>query len=528
MTRPRPVAEAENRLVRFNGERDAILSLVTRRVTDNYLRRRRAQLATPRSSTCSTTWPTGRFSATSVDRSPAGRRQVARWRDLAGRLGRLNEVEKRAELERLVGHYASDIVGNFNPRVYRFANDILPPALSFLFTPVSSLREGLAALDSMSRRIQVEGEIDAVRTACDRGHAGRHADPLVQHGLGRASASRSSWPSCRRSPTARARTCSPTRSSATSCTTWAPTGSIAGSGSASTRTCSRSTRPCCSSSGYHSLFFPGGTRCRSNAIESHLKLGLLGTGAGRVPQQRAGRRPATAASTSCRRRSTTASCSRPRRSSRTTWPRPASPATSSRTTSSRRIGRILEFVRKILVHEGAVIIRFGRPLDPFGNTSTTTASRSIATAAASIRPPTWSGADGEVTVDPQREAVYTRELGAALAAAFRRETVFHVHPPGLPRALFDAVVDAHAACSDIYRLLRLPPGAWRSRGRRCAAGSTSCASGIAAAPECGRVEDRAAGHAGARAARRRAARADHLPHATRCWSRPASASTSAP
>lgn len=30
--------------------------------------------------------------------------------------------------------------------------------------------------------------------------------------------------------------------------------------------------------GYHSLFFPGGTRCRSNIIEKKLKLGLLGTG----------------------------------------------------------------------------------------------------------------------------------------------------------------------------------------------------------------------------------------------------------
>src|SRR5256714_1182981 len=30
--------------------------------------------------------------------------------------------------------------------------------------------------------------------------------------------------------------------------------------------------------GYHNLFFPGGTRCRSGAIESKLKLGLLGCG----------------------------------------------------------------------------------------------------------------------------------------------------------------------------------------------------------------------------------------------------------
>jgi glycerol-3-phosphate O-acyltransferase len=29
--------------------------------------------------------------------------------------------------------------------------------------------------------------------------------------------------------------------------------------------------------GYHSLFFPGGTRSRSGGVERRLKLGLLGT-----------------------------------------------------------------------------------------------------------------------------------------------------------------------------------------------------------------------------------------------------------
>jgi glycerol-3-phosphate O-acyltransferase len=30
--------------------------------------------------------------------------------------------------------------------------------------------------------------------------------------------------------------------------------------------------------GYHSLFFPGGTRSRSGMVEKRLKLGLAGTG----------------------------------------------------------------------------------------------------------------------------------------------------------------------------------------------------------------------------------------------------------
>ena len=37
MTAPRPVLEAENRLVRFNAERDSILEVVERRVVEAYL-----------------------------------------------------------------------------------------------------------------------------------------------------------------------------------------------------------------------------------------------------------------------------------------------------------------------------------------------------------------------------------------------------------------------------------------------------------------------------------------------------------
>src|SRR5262245_46438860 len=123
MSRPRRVAEAENRLVRFNGEREAIVSTVRRRVTDRYL------VAAERNPDSSIEyvlndvayWESERHER---DSSASGRRALARWRDLAGRLGRMSEVDKRAELERLVDHYARDIVGNFNPRVYRFANDL--------------------------------------------------------------------------------------------------------------------------------------------------------------------------------------------------------------------------------------------------------------------------------------------------------------------------------------------------------------------------------------------------------------------
>ena len=193
--------------------------------------------------------------------------------------------------------------------------------------------------------------------------------------------------------------------------------------------------------GYHSLFFPGGTRCRSNIVEKQLKLGLLGTTRDRVQEPACARARRTSGSTSC-------------------------PATINyrlvleaetliddylaETGKSRyiitddefsRVGRIVEFFRKILVHEGSVVVRFGRPLDPFGN-DITDDGESIDRAGRIVDPASFvRGADGEVTDDDQRDAEYTRALGRRLAAVYPRLTVFHsTHL--LARVLYDAIARA--------------------------------------------------------------------------------------
>jgi glycerol-3-phosphate O-acyltransferase len=120
-----------------------------------------------------------------------------------------------------------------------------------------------------------------------------------------------------------------------------------------------------------------------------------------------------------------------------------------------RIGRLLEFFRKILVHEGSVIVRFGRPLDPFGNDVTDTGD-SIDRQGRIVDPASFvRGADGEVSDDDQRDAEYTRALGRRLAAVYPKLTVFHATHL-VARAVFDAITRT-AGTRDIYRLIRVPP-----------------------------------------------------------------------
>ena len=215
--------------------------------------------------------------------------------------------------------------------------------------------------------------------------------------------------------------------------------------------------------GYHSLFFPGGTRCRSNIIEKNLKLGLLGTTVTAyknsvrdgAPHKRLYIVPVTInyrlvleaetliddylAETGKNRYIITDD-------------------------EFSRIGRLLEFFRKILVHEGSVVVRFGRPLDPFGN-DVTDDGESIDRQGRIVDPASFvRGADGEVSDDDQRDAEYTRALGRRLAAAYPKLTRVPRDAPGRARG-----VRRDRARRRDARHLSPDPGAAaaaRGRGRR--------------------------------------------------------------
>jgi len=93
-----------------------------------------------------------------------------------------------------------------------------------------------------------------------------------------------------------------------------------------------------------------------------------------------------------------------------------------------------------------------------------------------------------VTTDHQREAVYTRQLGARIAGEFRRETVF-LSSHLLCRALYDAVVE-RTRTPDIYRLLRLPTSAVSVPQDDVWVGIERLRSEVVARPELGRIDDR--------------------------------------
>ncbi len=268
----RPVREAENRLERFNADRERLLAEVERRV----VARKVAQASA--GGDASLEYVLNDVAYCEIRRLESGGKTSAieRWRDLSRRLLAMNEDDKQDELRRLVRYYGHDIVGNFAPRVYRFATRVAPSLLGFVFSPTGSLREGVQALGNLDARIHADGELAVARACAERGtiivtptHSSNMDSLAIGLGLLRAGLP--------------------------------PTTYGAGKNLFSNPFISYFMRNLGAyrvdrrlkfelykdvlkeystvllEHGYHSLFFPGGTRCRSNIIEKNLKLGLLGT-----------------------------------------------------------------------------------------------------------------------------------------------------------------------------------------------------------------------------------------------------------
>lgn len=447
MSDARPVREAENRLEHFNHDRERLLAEVERRVVSRLVARSKAggesSLEYVINDVC--------FAETKRLES-GGSSSVERWRELSRRLLSMSEHEKQAELRALVAHYSRDVVGSFNPRVYRFITGIAPSVLGFVFSPIGSVRDGVRALAQLEERISVDGELDVARTCAERGtiivtptHSSNMDSPVIGFGLLAAGLPPVTYGAGKNLFTN-------------------PFISFFMRNLGAYRVDRRlrfelykdvlkEYSTVLLENGYHSLFFPGGTRCRSNIIEKQLKLGLLGTSVTAYRNNlRAGH------------------------SHRRVYIVPATinyrlvleaetliDDYLAETGKNRyiitddefsRIGRILEFVRKMLVHEGSVMVRFGRPLDPFGN-EVTDDGESIDRAGRVVDPASYlRGADGEITDDDQRDAEYTRALGRKLAVAYPRLTVFHATHLAA-RALYDAVVASNGT-RDVYRLMRSP------------------------------------------------------------------------
>lgn len=104
-------------------------------------------------------------------RSPSYERDAAFWEDLQSHLRHASDRDLRRQLRRVVEAYASEIRGNFDPRVYALATRVLPTGFGLLLNAISPRKviQRFPRLPKLEDRIIVQGEIEHIRRLHENG-----------------------------------------------------------------------------------------------------------------------------------------------------------------------------------------------------------------------------------------------------------------------------------------------------------------------------------------------------------------------
>jgi len=203
--------------------------------------------------------------------------------------------------------------------------------------------------------------------------------------------------------------------------------------------------------GIHSIFFPGGGRSRSGAIESKLKLGLLGTALeAQIENYNKGiEKPnvyivpmitsyhfVLEASSLIEDFLLAQGKQRFINVKDESW----------------QIFKVGNFFWDFFGHQSSITTKIGRPLDVFGN-FVDEEGRSLGPNGTIIDPKKWFTSQGEIKREEQRDREYTRELGERIVDRFFEENV--VLSSHLVAFAFFEAIRKKFPNMDVYHLMRL-------------------------------------------------------------------------
>jgi glycerol-3-phosphate O-acyltransferase len=424
----------------FNSERDDIVSDVVKRIcVDLEPDRSRLEMALNDAAY-------HEIRRLEKQRDEEARDRLGYWRSMIRRIGKMDDREQRRVLHTIVTDMTRDVSGNFDPRVYRFARRAVPRVISGVMEPRGLMA---AAHQSLDRVLRVQGDVERLRRLQNQGSlvfVPTHSSNLDSIVLAQA----------------------------LEISGLAPV--VYGAGK------NLFTNPIISffmhnlgayrvdrrirvsiykdilklysqvmiERGYHSLFFPGGTRSRSGMIERRLKLGLLGSAveAFTTNQVRRVDRPVWFVPTTINYALVLEAETLVK-----DWLMEEGQARYIiEDDEFSQIDRWIAFFRKMVGMRGACIIRFGDPIDPFGN-SVDGRGQSLTPTGRAIDPGGYVERRGNPVLDPVRDAAYTRELGEVLAQRYEENTVL-MSTQVVAHVLFRHLVQATPGM-DLFARLRL-------------------------------------------------------------------------
>jgi glycerol-3-phosphate O-acyltransferase len=355
-----------------------------------------------------------------AQRDEEARERLGYWRAMIRRIGKMDDVEQRRVLHTIVTNMAQDIAGNFDPRVYRIARRAIPRLIGGIMEPRHLAKDLMAPGPGVLERVlKVQGDIEHLRYLQSEGtlvfvptHSSNLDSIVLAQGL-----EISGLP--------------PVVYGAGKNLFTNPIISFFMHNLGAYRVDRRirvtlykeilkEYSQVMIERGYHSLFFPGGTRSRSGMIERHLKLGLLGSAVGAFTTNRVRRvnRPIWLVPTTINY----ALVLEAETLIRDWLTEEGQTRYIIEDDEFSQIDRWVAFFRKVVGMRGACIIRFGEPIDPFGN-RIDGRGRSLTPTGRIIDPGGYVEHRGEPILDPARDTAYTRELGWTLARRYEQDTV---------------------------------------------------------------------------------------------------------
>jgi glycerol-3-phosphate O-acyltransferase len=386
------------------------------------------------------------------DRSREAQAERSFWRGAQHRLQHASEVDLITLLGDITRRHADEIVGTFDPAVYKFTVSVVPWILTVALNTASPRRmlADLPELPKVRHNLVIQGELDLARKMDDLGtillvptHSS-HLDSVTvgwsafdvglppmtygaglnlftnpvlsffMHNLGSYRVDRKKKHELYKDVLK----------------TYA------------TATLER---------GYDNLFFPGGTRSRNGAIERRLKLGLLGTGlTAYVNNLRRDKPKPNVYVIPCTvnyhlvLEAETLIEDYLKEEGKNRYIIEDDEASSPR--------KWWKFVKNLWQLQSQIVITYSRPLDPFGN-PVDDQGRSIDRRGRTVDPRQFVLHNGEPAHNAQRDAEYTKDLGRSVVDSFLRDNVA-LTTHALATALL-GLLRVRTGQSDVYRLLRL-------------------------------------------------------------------------
>ena len=254
----------------FNSERDDIVQEVVRRIMERYQTDEDVELILNDAA-----YNEVRRHEARTDEGATNRLEY--WRGIIRRLSRMSSEGKHETLREVATKMAFDVAGNFDPRVYKFACRAVPGLLTAVMNPSNVVRSMLDSGARLDELVSAQGPLDKLRHLQKKGTVvlvPTHASNLDSLAI--------AWVLFREG-------LSPVVYGAGKNLFSNPIISFFMHNLGAYRVDRRikatvykdvlkSYSSVMIERGYHSLFFPGGTRSRSGNIEHRLKLGLAGSG----------------------------------------------------------------------------------------------------------------------------------------------------------------------------------------------------------------------------------------------------------